>query len=101
MMPRSPHNVTIGTGDCRISPTVVLIDVGQLAMEPSGVAAQSNPEIISASWPPPIRNACRGAIADRPAVMSCMLLFPGDHNARTPPEVPADRNPNWCACRPQ
>src|ERR1700689_2115086 len=55
MMPRSPHRVTMGTGERRINPTVVLIETGQEPMGPRGVDAQSKPAMISASFPPPAR----------------------------------------------
>jgi hypothetical protein len=48
MTPSLPHRVTIGTGDWRISPTVVLVTCDQFSIGPSGVIDQS----FSAIRPP-------------------------------------------------
>jgi hypothetical protein len=57
MIPSSPHKVTIGTGERRMSAIVLLRLAGhQLSIEPSGVAAQSKLAMISAASPPPLKN---------------------------------------------
>src|SRR4051812_7922794 len=64
MVPCAPHRVTIGTGERRIKPTVVLIGVGQPPIGPSGVFDQSNAAMISESLPPPARNAWSDALPE-------------------------------------
>ena len=38
-------------------------------LQGTGVFDQSNPAMISASWPPPMRNACFSAVSDKPTVI--------------------------------
>jgi len=52
----------MGTGERRINPTVVLIEIGQDSMAPSGVDAQSNAAMIPARLPPPARKLSSGLI---------------------------------------
>src|SRR5688572_16954402 len=64
MVPAAPHSVTIGTGDRRIRPTVVLMGCGQSAIGPSGVRLQSNSAMSRAISPPPSRKPCPVGLPD-------------------------------------
>src|ERR1700733_11391679 len=57
MTPGSCQSETIGTGERRMRPTVVLTEVGHVSIGPRAVLLQSNADMISASMPPPAKNA--------------------------------------------
>src|SRR5258707_14749194 len=62
MIPSSPHRVTIGTGERRMSATVLLRFAGQLSIGPKGVADQSKRMMIWAASPPPVKNGKRAGV---------------------------------------
>src|SRR5689334_9520015 len=74
MTPSLPHKVTIGTGDWRIRPTVVLTTWDQFSMGPSEVADQSSSAISPPSSP---------ALARKPGRMTSVVTLCRDLTPRT------------------